>query len=314
MRRVLATVLIALLGVVVAACSGEKTPRTTDRPVVVASTDVWASVARAVGGEHAEITALFNSPGADPHEFEPSMADTAKIEDADVLVFNGGHYDAYVETAAASSAALKVDATALATGETGDEHADHDHDHAADDHAGHDHAINEHVFYDLPLVGRVADATADALATIAPMHAQYYRDRAAAFNDGIAGLTARLAAIKTRHDGAEVAATEPLSTYLLEAAGLVDVAPPAFTAAVENGQSPSAADVAAFGDLISGRRIAALVYNTQAVDPATRTVLEQARAASIPVVDMTESLPAGVTDYLSWQSTQIDRLEEALDR
>jgi len=37
-------------------------------------------VAAAVGGEHAEVTSLFNSPGADPHEFEPSMADTAKIE------------------------------------------------------------------------------------------------------------------------------------------------------------------------------------------------------------------------------------------
>ena len=101
MRKVLATVLIAVFGVVVAGCADDST-RTTDHPAVVASTDVWAAVARAVGGEHADVTALFNSPGADPHEFEPSMADTAKIEDADVLVFNGGHYDAYVETAAQS--------------------------------------------------------------------------------------------------------------------------------------------------------------------------------------------------------------------
>lgn len=316
MRKVLATVLIAVFGVVVAGCADDST-RTTDHPAVVASTDVWAAVARAVGGEHADVTALFNSPGADPHEFEPSMADTAKIEDADVLVFNGGHYDAYVETAASSSAAVQVNATRLAGGEDDHEDDDHGHDdhgHEGHGHEGHDHGTNEHVFYDLPVVARVADATADALAKLAPMHAQYYRDRAAAFDAGIADLRGRLAALKAQHDGTEVAATEPLAAYLLTAAGLVDVAPAAFTAAVENGQAPSAADVAAFGDLITGRDIAVLIYNTQAVDPATRSVLDLARSNAIPVVDMTESLPAGVTDYLLWQSAQIDRLEAALAR
>lgn len=121
----------------------------------------WGSVATAVGGQHAEITALFNTPGADPHEFEPSMADTAEIQDADVLVYNGGHYDAYVETAAAESNAITVNATAIALGDAAAaEHAGHDHaghDHSSDDH---DHAsgANEHVFYDLAAgVAQVAD-------------------------------------------------------------------------------------------------------------------------------------------------------------
>lgn len=316
LRRLTATALVAATALAAVACSSDDGPAETDHPSVVASTDVWGSVAAAVGGEHAEVTSLFNSPGADPHEFEPSMADTAQIEDADVLVYNGGHYDAYVETAAESSKALQVNAASLLPGGV-ESLGGHDHeDGDEDEHAGHDHShdgANEHVFYDLALVGQVADKVADALAEVSPMNAQYYRDNAVTFNEGISGLRGRLAAIKKAHDGTDVAATEPLSSYLLDEAGLVDIAPPAFTAAVENGQSPSAADVATFTDLLQNRKAAALLYNTQAVDPATQTVLQIARRSDVPVVELTESLPSGVTDYLAWQSAQIEQLEQALN-
>lgn len=313
LRRVAAAALVAVTGFAAVACANDDAsgPPQTDHPTVVASTDVWGSVARAVAGEHAEVTSLFNTPGADPHEFEPSMADTAAIKDADVLVYNGGHYDAYVETAAQGSRALKIDASSLLPG--GAPGADHD-DHGGDDHTGHDHGdrANEHVFYDLALVGQVADRTADALAEVSPANAQYFHDNAATFTEGIAGLRSRVAAIKKAHDGAKVAATEPLADYLLSEAGLVDIAPSAFTDAVENGQSPSAADVAEFTDLLQRHEAKALIYNVQSVDPATQAVKQIAQRASVPVVELTESLPAGTTDYLAWQSAQIGRLEQAL--
>lgn len=315
LHRLAAVALVAATGFAAVACSSDEGPRETDNPIVVASTDVWGAVVSAVVGEHGEVTSLFNDPGADPHEFEPSMADTAKIEDADVLVFNGGHYDAYVESAAKGSRAIKVEAAALLPGsdEAGDDH-DHSHDHEHG-HEGHDHGDgpNEHVFYDLALVGQVADKTAEALATVSPMNAQHYRDNATTFNEGIRGLQARLAAIKAQHDGARVASTEALSEFLLAEAGLVDAAPPGFTDAVENGQSPSAADVAKFTDLLTHRQVAALIYNTQSVDPATDQMLRVARDNRIPVVELTESLPQGVTGYLDWQSEQIRQLEQALN-
>lgn len=316
LRRFAAAALVAATGFAAVACSTESAPPQTDNPQVVASTDVWASVAQAVVGDRGQVTALFNSPGSDPHEFEPSMADTAKIEDADLLIYNGGHYDAYMETAAENSRAYQVDATSfLPDADAGDQHGDGDHADHGDDHAGHDHGAgaNEHVFYDLPLVGQVADATAAELAKLSPKNADYYRANAAAFTTGITGLRDRLAALKARHDGAKVAATEPLSSYLLDEAGLVDAAPKSFAAAVENGQSPSAADVAKFGDLLRGKQVRALIYNTQAVDPATEQVLAIARQAGVPVVQLTESLPGGPIDYLSWQSAQIQQLEQALN-
>ncbi|MEY1677004.1 metal ABC transporter solute-binding protein, Zn/Mn family [Gordonia sp. ABKF26] len=286
-------------------------------PTVVASTNVWGSVATAVAGDKAQVTALYNNADGDPHEFEPSAADTATIADADILVFNGGHYDSYMEEAAANSDATAVDAFALLGG---DEHAEADHaegDHSDGAHSdgAHDHSHddqNEHVFYDLPVVAQVADKVADALAEQDPANAETYRANAETFTTGIYGLRAKLTTIREQHAGTEVAQTEPLAGYMLTEAGLVDIAPAGFTQAVEEGQSPAAADRAALQDILADRRAKVLIYNTQAVDPVTQAMLDVAGSAGVPVVKFTETLPDGVTDYLVWQGAQIDALTAAL--
>ncbi|GED99642.1 metal ABC transporter substrate-binding protein [Gordonia spumicola] len=297
-RRLIAAIIAAVaLTASVAACTDDSGPRATDHPVVVASTDVWASVARAVAGADADVSALFTTPGGDPHEFEPTNADTARVLDANVIVMNGGHYDEYMERAAADAKGVKVSAL--------------QDDHGSDGHEDHDHA-QEHAFYDLAVVADTASRIADALASVAPIHAETYHANAAAFRAKIDGLRARLAVIARERPGTRVAATEPLATALLEEAGISDVAPAGFTAAVEEGQSPSAADRAAFDDLLTGRKVSALIYNVQAVDPATEAVLATAKSAGVPVLQFTETLPDGVTDYIVWQSAQITALEQAL--
>ncbi len=281
-------------------------------PTVVASTNVWGAVASAVAGDKATVTSVYTSTEGAPHEFEPSAADTATIADADILVMNGGHYDAYMEEAAKSSGATVVDAYALTRSD------DHDaHDHSADDHADHaehDHGDeNEHVFYDLPVVAEVADKVADALAEQDPANAETYRANAKTFTTGIDELRGEVAGIRKAHDGTKVAQTEPLAGYLLTEAGLIDAAPAGFTQAVEEGQSPSAADRAAMQDLLASRGAAVLIYNVQAVDPVTQAMLDVAKSAKVPVVEFTETLPDGVTDYLVWQRAQVDALAAALD-
>ncbi|MFW0795188.1 zinc ABC transporter substrate-binding protein [Gordonia sp. CPCC 205515] len=299
--------MLAIVGagiLVLAGCSGGDSGSSggDGTPSVVASTNVWGAVASAVAGDKATVTSLYTTSDGDPHEFEPSAADTAKVADADVVVLNGGHYDAYMEDAIKDSDATSVNAYDLLYG-------DHAEDHAAD----HDHdAHNEHVFYNLAVVGQVATKVADALAEKDPAAATTFRANAATFNNQITELRGKLADIKKAHDGTKVAQTEPLAEYLLDEAGLQDVAPAGFTAAVEEGQSPSAADRAAMEDLLTSRTVKALIYNTQAVDPVTEALLSVANSANVAVVKFTETLPDGVTSYIDWQRGQIDALSSAL--
>lgn len=302
---------------VAAGCSSDDSGTTSDGKVtVVTSTDVWGAVASAIGGEHAQVTSLYNSPDGDPHEFEASAKDTAEVADAGVVVLNGGHYDAYMEEAPKGDNTIIVNAFDLMEGDTHSSEEPHEHDggEAHDDEA-HDHApgaVNEHVFYNLTVVGDVANKIANALSEKDSANEQYFRDNAGKFNEQIDELKSQLAGIKASDPGAAVAQTEPLAGYLLDEGGLDDVTPAGFQDAVEAGQSPSARDVAAIQDLLRDRKVRALIYNTQAVDESTEALLAIANTAQVPVVDFTETLPAGVTDYIAWQRANVEALTSAL--
>ena len=318
---------VSLTAALAAGCSSDDGGTTADGKVsIVASTDVWGSVAAAVAGDKAEVTSLYNSPTGDPHEFEPNAQDTAKVSEAGVVVLNGGHYDTYMEDAPKSSGAVVINAFELAESgheepgheEAGHEEAGHEdagHEDSGTEESGHDHGAggaNEHVFYDLAVAGLVADEVAEALSEKDSANAQTYRDNVTEFNKRLDELTAQVAAIKTANPDAPVAQTEPLAYYLLLDAGLKDVTPAGLQDAVEAGQSPSARDIAATQDLLRGRQVRALIYNTQAVDEGTKALLDIANRSGVPVVDFTETLPAGTTDYIEWQKANVESLTSAL--
>jgi zinc/manganese transport system substrate-binding protein len=64
---------------------------------VVASTNVWGSVAQAVAGDKVEVSSIITEPSSDPHSFEASPTDAAKLTDASLIVYNGGGYDHFVD-------------------------------------------------------------------------------------------------------------------------------------------------------------------------------------------------------------------------
>jgi len=130
----------------------------------------------------------------------------------------------------------------------------------------------------------------------------------------IDGLIAKVATIKAEHAGARVAITEPVPDYLLQAAGLVIATPPAFAKAVEEGTDPPAAVVTANLATFTGPgQVAVLVENAQTEGPTTTQAEQAAAANGVPVVKVTETLPVGVTDYVTWMNRQVDALVAALD-
>ena len=57
------------------------------------TTDIVADVVRQVGGEYVNVDSLM-SPGQDPHNFEPTPQDIAKVSDANLLFINGAGLEA----------------------------------------------------------------------------------------------------------------------------------------------------------------------------------------------------------------------------
>jgi zinc/manganese transport system substrate-binding protein len=331
-RRASRTKLTAALGLTCAAaltlsaCSStdsasiESAPATpVDGPItIVASTNVWGSVAEAVAGDLATVTSLISDPSADPHSYEASPADAAAVAEASLVVYNGGGYDQFIEDILGSEGkdVPSVDAFTLL-----DESHDHDSEPAsggatpeaeATDGDGHSHGeVNEHVWYNAEVAAHTAEEIADKLGQLDPDNAAQYTANAETFHEQVHGITDVTAKIAADHPNAPVAQTEPIAHYLIEESELDDRTPEDFKNSIEEGNDPSPASIAATRDLFTSKSVRALVYNIQTEDAVTQDIRSTSEAAGIPVVEVTETLPAGMT-YIEWQTKAATDLQAAL--
>jgi zinc/manganese transport system substrate-binding protein len=293
-----------------------------ERIVVVASTNVYAQIAEEIGGEFVDVTAIVSSAGQDPHSFEPSARDQLTIQRADLIVENGGGYDAFVDALIEASGSTAPVVTAVEFSHDWPENAGHEAEaegeseaeaeEAHDDHA-HEHVegFNEHVWYDPHTMEHLAEQLAQELGELLPTQAETFEANATTFADGIAGLESALAGIERSDAGSEVFVTEPVPLYLVVAAGLLNVTPDAFTEAVEEGQDVSPSTLLESLELLRSGEVRAVIANTQTGGAETAEVLSEAESREIPTVEFSETLPDGQT-YLSWMQANIEALTGAL--
>jgi len=307
------------------ASAGADAAASDDRISVVASTSEYAQIAEEIGGEFVDATAIVSSSSQDPHSFEPSARDQLTIQRADLIIENGGGYDAFVDALIEASGSIAPVITAVEFShawpeneghetesmEAGDEHAD-DGD-PTHDHADHEHVegFNEHVWYDMHTVAHLAEEIASELSELLPAEAATFEANAEQFGSGIAGLESALTEIDTAHAGAEVFVTEPVSLYLVSAAGLENVTPDAFSEAVEEGQDVAPAILLDSLSLLRSGAVRVVIANSQTGGAETTDVIAEAEAESIPVIEYSETLPDGQT-YLSWMQANIEALAGAL--
>ena len=140
-----------------------------------------------------------------------------------------------------------------------------------------------------------------------------YRAGLRRFDASLAPLDRVVAKLRGAFAGQPVAYTEPVPGYLLQAAGLVNLAPAAFTRSIEDGTEPSPASVAEMLQLFSAHKVRVLLYNDQTVSPITIRVRTAARAAGIPVVGVSETLPPQ-RSFQRWQLAQAQALDAALSQ
>ena len=105
-----------------------------------------------------------------------------------------------------------------------------------------------------------------------------------------------------------MAYTERVPGYALAVAKLSVKTPPGFARAVEDGDDPGPADTLAMRRLITGHKIDVLLYNVQTVTPVTTRIRSLAKQYNIPVVGVSETMPARLATYQQWQQSQLTLL------
>ena len=310
---------VAGFGLLLTACSptaGTFRGTTGDGIVdVVASTSVYGDIVHSIGGDKVRVSSIINRTSQDPHSYEASTQDKLAVAKAELVVENGGGYDGFIDTLAADTGLDRgnvinaVDVSGLASTSPASTSA---LSRAGPDTSGHaPTGLNEHVWYSLPAMSRLADAIANKLGALEPASAQTFRTNAAAFKHALGGLEGKLAAIKASTGHAPVAVTEPVPLYLLEDAGLQNKTPAAYTAAIEEDADVPPAVLKSAVDLVASRGVRLLAYNTQTEGPQTVALKKAAETAGVPVVNFSETLPDGQS-YVPWMAGNVESISKAL--
>ena len=264
-----------------------------DAVSVVAVESVYGDIVRQIGGPSVSVTTILSNPNADPHAYEPTTADANAVGAADVVIENGLGYDAFADKLVAASP--RGGRVTIVAGSL----------------AGHALGDNPHVWYDVATLRATSHAIAAALEKRMPSRRAMLRANAGRFDAWIDGFERRERAFAGRRAGASVAITEPVFDYVLHAVGMRIATPPSFSHAIEEGNDPAPQDVATMNEILAGRRVGAFVYNRQTVEPSTTRLLETAKAANVPIVPVTETLPANER-VQTWIDGELVALEAAL--
>ncbi len=262
---------------------------------IVAGENFWGNVASQIGGNKVTVTSIISDPTADPHLYESDARDSLAITKANIVITNGLGYDDFMAklVAAAPNSSRTSLEVANVLGVAGDN-------------------PNPHLWYDTPRIPAVAAAIEQALAAKDPADTAYFARNLATFDASLQPVLAAISQIKTKYPHAPVAYTERVPGYLLANAGLDIKTPAGFAQAIEDGNDPAPADTNIMANLMANHGMRVLLYNSQATSAATQHIRQLAVGAGIPVVGVTETLPANEPTFQAWQLAQVQAILKAL--
>lgn len=202
--RILSLIALIALLFSLAACGPAQTPGSAEAPrtgklKVVATTSVIGDVVRQVAGDAVELTVLLPL-GVDPHGYQPTPQDAAKIAQADVVFVNGlgleGFLDKLIENAGKQARVVVVSDGIEAM--EGHEHEGEDHAHESGaptvEHADHDYdGVDPHVWMNPNNVRIWTRNIAVTLSELDPTNEAVYQANALRYDQTLQALDAWIA-------------------------------------------------------------------------------------------------------------------------
>jgi zinc/manganese transport system substrate-binding protein len=261
--------------------------------------------------------------GTDPHEFQPSARQAADVRDADVLVANGGGFEAGLEDTVDGAAddgvtvfeaVDHVEPLAAPEGVADQAAGGDDEGEPAQDEHGSE-GEDPHFFTDPARMATAAEALAEVLAAEVPaLDDPEFRDHAAAYVAELRALDAEVAAIlePVPPERRKLVTDHDVFTYFADRYGFEVVG--AVIPSTTTQASPSAGDIDDLAAVIEREGVPAVFANTSS--PADLADTLAAEVGDVEVVSLfSESLgdeASGAGTYAGMVRTNATRIADAL--
>ncbi|MDO3413331.1 metal ABC transporter substrate-binding protein [Saccharibacillus sp. CPCC 101409] len=289
--------------------------------------------ARNVGGDLADVESLIPA-GVEPHDWEPTPQDIAKIEEADVLVYNGAGMEGWIDQVLDGSGSGNL-VSAEASGGIdimeGSEEEEHEHEHegeAADAHEeahehegeeahdhehGHDHGgLDPHVWLSPALAIEEVRNIEKAFAEASPEHADQFKSNADAYIEKLEALDeaykSELSDVKRKDFITQHAAFG----YLAHEYGLTQVP----IAGLSPEQEPSAQQMAEIVEFAKAHQVRTIFFETLVSSKVADTIANELGAKTAvlnPLEGLTDEEIAAGEDYISVMRGNLEALKAALN-
>ncbi|MDG0790013.1 metal ABC transporter substrate-binding protein [Cohnella ginsengisoli] len=267
---------------------------------------------RQVAGDLANVVALIPA-GAEPHDWEPSAQDMAKVKDADVFVYNGiveGWVDAALSSAPSDKRVVVRASEGLTTLEgAAEEEGEEAHEHG---HAEGEHAEDPHVWLDPGLAQREVAAIEAAFGQADPANKDTYKKNADAYIAELKALDEAyregLNDVKTKQFVTQHAAFG----YLAHAYGLEQVP----IAGLSPEQEPSPGKMAEIVEFAKAHQVKTIFFETLVDPQVARTVADEIGAKTDvlnPLEGLTDEEKKVGLDYIGIMKKNLEALVKALN-
>ena len=295
-------IILIVITVTISACGGQPAAREasgTAAPDILTTSTILADLARNVAGDRLDVESLL-PVGADPHSYQPTPQDTAKISEAKVLIINGAEYEHFLEPLLENAGGERtlIEASAGLRLRTD---------------AESEHGVDPHLWLDPNNVIAYVENIREGLIHFDPDGAQTYRANANAYTaqlqelDGwieeqVAQIPAERRALVTNHEALG---------YFAERYGFTVVG--TIIESFSSDASPSAQQMADLIDQIKGHEAPAIF-----LDASDNPALAQQIAAETGVTVVTDLHLESLTDgaptgtYIDLMKYNVTKLVEAL--
>ncbi len=262
---------------------------------VVAAENFYGDIVKQLGGSHVNVTSILSDPNVDPHEYESNVNNAKAVFKANLVIENGGGYDSWMDkllTSSPNSSRIVIKGFDSASSKLPD---------------------NVHVWYSVDNVQTIAQVITNGLKQLDPIDGATFDSNNQTFNHSLVQIRQKISELKSAYNGTPVGLTETIFQYQAVPLGLKVLTPQEFQKAVAEGNDPPANSVITAENQVKGKLVKVLIYNEQTVSPVTTRLQNDARAAGIPIVPVTETMPANKT-YQSWMLAQLGTLSQSLLR
>jgi ABC-type Zn uptake system ZnuABC Zn-binding protein ZnuA len=278
-------------------------PSSGDRLNVVATTNIVGDVVSQVGGDLIDMSVML-PVGSDPHSFDPTPQDVAKVADADVVFANGAGLEEFlekmIETAGASDKVIYV-STGIDFLVT-ENHNDSDSANQ-DNHGG----IDPHTWTNPMNVMVWVANIENGLSELDPLNAEVYAANTAIYSSKLQELDTWIREQVTQipKENREIVTDHSLFGYYVNEYGFEQVATliPGYSTLAE----PSARDIATIEDVIINLNVKAIFVGKSINPTLARRVSEDTGTQLVFIYTGSLSEPNGdaaaYIDYMRYNTT-----------